>query len=98
MKKIKATRYIYTIPYMQTEGIYEQVSGYDIEIYPWIQTFVAKRHDSWTVYESTTGKNIHGGKTIEKAVANAKEYLDRVGEIAAVSVISKTARVPFQPV
>jgi hypothetical protein len=93
-KKKKSVRYIYTVPYMKTEGVFEKVMGYDVEIFPWASTFVSKRITTWTVFEITTGKNVIGGKTIEEAISKAKAYLERMGEALTKQAIAGLPKAP----
>ena len=93
-KKIKTARFIYIVPYKQTEGIFEKVAGYDVEIFDWIKTFVSKRHKSWVVFETTTGKNIAGGDTIDSAIIAAKNQLELYGRDKTLTAIAGFQKVP----
>jgi hypothetical protein len=94
----KAIRYIFTIPYMRSlaDGTYEKVPGYDVEIFPWISTFVAKRETGWTVFEATTGKHISGGKTKAAAIEATRTLLTSIGEEKTKQAIGSLPRVPAE--
>jgi hypothetical protein len=98
MKRIKCNRYIFRHGFGKA---YEKVAGYDVEIVPWMTTLVAKNNNGgWTVFEVTTGRNIHCGKTIDLAIAAAQEYVANVvkavGIEGAKKAIENAQKVPAE--